>query len=376
MKIYALGLVALVALVTSCRTPKKEVPLYIGTYSVENSEGIYRYLFNPETGDLSYSNVTPNLENPSFITISPNKKNLYAVSEVDNYNHLDSGSVTAYKIETDGSLTKLNQVATLGNHPCHVSVSPDGKTVVASNYTSGSLSIYKVKTDGLLEDSPQLIQHIGSGPDSTRQQGPHAHSSQFSFDGAEIMTADLGLDKLFFYTYDSDSAKYVPAEQPYVEVAGGAGPRHFAYTQKGEYIYLMTEMASAVNVLKKEGDNYVVIQAVSSLPTDFDGIKAGADIHLSPDNRFVYCSNRGLNTIAVFERDESTGKITLIQNESVQGDWPRNFALSPDGKYLLVANQRSNNVTVFTRDEVTGKLTFTGKNYEIPSPVCLQFFTK
>ncbi|WP_163707514.1 lactonase family protein [Mangrovibacterium lignilyticum] len=376
MKIYALAAVFLVTLLSACQSGSKKVALYVGTYSVENSEGIYRYQFDTVTGDLIEENVTPNLENPSFITISPDQKYLYAVSEVDNYNHLDSGSVTAYRIEKDGSLTKLNQVATLGNHPCHVAVSPDGKAVVASNYTSGSISIYEVNNDGSLEDHPQLIQHEGTGPDTVRQQGPHAHSSQFSADGSSLITADLGIDKLLFCVYNSDSAKYVPAEQPFVEMAPGAGPRHFAYTADSEYIYVMTEMASSVSVLKKVGDGYQLIQSESSLPADFTGTKAGADVHLSPDERFVYCSNRGLNSIAVFERNVEDGTVKLIQNESVQGQWPRNFALSPDGKFLLVANQHSDNVTIFSRNEATGLITFTGKSFDIPSPVCLKFLVQ
>jgi 6-phosphogluconolactonase len=190
------------------------------------------------------------------------------------------------------------------------------------------------------------------------------------------MTADLGLDKLFFYVYDADSMKYVPAGQPDVEMAPGAGPRHFAYTSDEQFIYVMDEMASTVSTLKKGDAGYELIQSVSSLPADFDGTKAGADIHLSPDERFVYGSNRGENAIAVFERNMEDGTLKLIQNEPVQGNWPRNFTISPDGKFVLVANQYSHNITVFTRDEQTGRLTYTGKSYDIPSPVCLKFFTE
>ena len=374
MKIYSAILLALVAFMVACQPQAKEISLYVGTYSVENSKGIYQYGYHPETGDLTYKQVTPNLENPSFISISPDKRFLYAVSEVNDYHHLDSGSVTAYRIEPDGSLTRLNEVATLGNHPCHVTVSPDGKTVVASNYTSGSISIYQVKEDGSLVDRPQLIQHKGTGPDSARQEGPHAHSSQFTADGKTLITADLGIDKLLLCTYSADSGKYVPAAQSAIAIAPGSGPRHFDFTDDGKFIYLMTEMASMVNVIQKTDSGYVVVQHVSSLPEGYNGVKAGADIHLSPDGRFVYASNRGHNSIAVFQRNAGNGQIKLIQNEPVKGDWPRNFALSPDGKFLLVANQRSNNVTVFAIDDETGKLNFTGKNYEIPSPVCLQFF--
>lgn len=376
MKISVFAFSLLLAVFVACKPESKLLTLYVGTYSVENSEGIYAYTFNSETGEMTFKDVTENKANPSFICISPDQKYLYAVSEVKDFNNLDSGSVTSYRIENDGKLSKLNQVATLGNHPCHVCLSPDGKTLVASNYTSGSISIYTVAVDGSLAETPQLIQHYGFGPDTVRQQGPHAHSSQFNGDGSLLMTADLGLDKLLFYSYNADSMEYVPAAQPYVEMPAASGPRHFAYTKDEQFIYVMTEMASKVTTLEKMNGNYEVIQSVSSLPADFDGTKAGADIHISPDERFVYCSNRGLNSVAVFERNINDGTLSLIQNEPVQGSWPRNFALSPDGKFVLVANQNSNNVAVFTRDEQTGRLSFTGKSYDIPSPVCLKFFTK
>lgn len=372
MKNYSFFILVALTLLAACRTPKNELSLYIGTYTVEGSEGIYRYTFNTETGDLTPAPVTGNKENPSYLSISPDKKYLYAVSEVNDYNHQDSGSVTAYKIEPDGSLTKLNQVATFGNHPCHVCVAPDGKTVVASNYTSGSISIYQVNADGSLGDMPQLIQHEGFGPDTARQQGPHAHSSQFTADGKALLTADLGLDKVLLTTWSADSGNYVPAAQPFIAMSPGTGPRHFDFTADGRFLYVMTEMASTVSVVEKTDSAWIVIQEIPSLPEGY-AIKAGADIHLSPDGRFVYCSNRGHNSIAVFSRDVASGKLSLLQNEPVQGDWPRNFTLSPNGKFLLVANQRSNNITVFSVDPENGTLSFTGKNYALPSPVCLQF---
>jgi 6-phosphogluconolactonase len=352
---------------------EKQESLYVGTYSVQGSEGIYEYDFNIETGELTKNGVTPNNANPSFICISPNQKFLYAVSEINNYNQMDSGSITAYKIENNGLLNKINQVATLGNHPCHVSISSNSKNVVASNYTSGSISIYCVNSDGSLNEKPQLIQHYGSGPDTTRQKGPHAHSSQFFGQSSTIITADLGVDKLFFYTYDDDSMKYVKAMQPYVEISPGAGPRHFTYTKDKQYIYVMNEMASSVSVLRKKDDEFNVIQTISSLPVGFLGENKAADIHISSDERFIYCSNRGHNSIAVFKRNMEDGSLILIQNESVRGDWPRNFTLSPKGKYILVANQNSNNIVVLIRNKESGKLSFSGKSYDIPSPVCLKF---
>jgi 6-phosphogluconolactonase len=361
--------IGLISILFSSCAQKKEYLLYIGTYSDNNSEGIYCYQFSEETGELVPVSATPNQENPSFLAISPDNKYLYAVSEVKESPGIDSGSVTAYRILDSGQLEKINREATKGYHPCHVAVSPDGKFVVASNYTSGSLSFYRVGEDGALEASFQQIQHEGSGPDKKRQQSPHAHSSLFTKDGKTLISADLGTDKIDFYQQGSNGNFEHAAS---VSMEPASGPRHFDFSPDVEFIYVMNEMSSTVTVLKKDGNEYQIIETVSSLPAGYDGVKAGADIHLSSDGRFVYCSNRGHNSIAVFQRADD-GKITLLENEAVQGDWPRNFAMSPDGGFLLVANQRSNNVTVFKIDPNTGELDFTGKTIDVPNPVCLTF---
>jgi 6-phosphogluconolactonase len=359
----------------SCN-PEKQYLLYIGTYTDKDSEGIYCYRYNPENGDLVLKNVTPNKENPSFLAIHPGGKFLYTVSEVNDYQKMDSGSVTAYRITENGELKKINQEATKGNHPCHIEISPDGKTAVAANYTSGSISIYNIREDGGLNEVKQLIRHVGQGPDSTRQQGPHAHSTLFTKDGQLLVTADLGTDRIDFYTRTDSDQTFLPAPQGPVAMSSGFGPRHFDFSPDGSFIYVMNEMGSAVTVLQKTDGAFCTLETVSSLPHDYTGKSFGADIHLSPDGRFVYCSNRGHNSIAVFSRDEQSGTITLIQNEPVQGNWPRNFAIDPDGNFLLVANQRSNNVTLFAIDKETGKLSYANQNRHIPSPVCLKFLVK
>lgn len=374
MKNIFLPIFMIVLALSSC-TSKKETLMYVGTYTDQGSEGIYCYRFDDETGTLTSKFVTPNMENPSFLAISPSQKYLYAVSEVKESPGIDSGSVTAYRINPAGELEKINQKATKGYHPCHVTVSPDGKLVVAANYTSGSLSFYHVELDGGLSDSFQLIQHEGNGPDSTRQEGPHAHSSLFSLDGSTLISADLGTDEINFYTYDQSSDQFVAADQALLAMTPGSGPRHFDFSPDGEFIYVVSELNSNVTVLQKNGTTYKSIESVSALPADFSGDSYGADIHVSKDGRFVYSSNRGDNSIAVFERADN-GTIRLIENESVQGDWPRNFAISPSGKYLLVANKKSNNITLFNVDQESGKLSYSGKSLEVPNPVCLKFLTR
>lgn len=366
--------IAIAVLFLSCKR-EKQYFLYIGTYTDGESEGIYCYNYNPESGGLVLKNVTPNKENPSFLAIHPNGQFLYAVSETNDYQKKDSGSVTAYRITGDGGLEKLNQEATKGSHPCHITVSPDGTTAVASNYTSGSISVYQVRKDGRLSETEQLIRHIGQGPDSARQRGPHAHSSLFTKDGSFLVTADLGTDQIDFYSRSSENNEYVPVQKS-VPMPPGFGPRHFDFSPDRQFIYVMNEMGSAVGVLQQDDGIFRLIETVSSLPEGYTGENSGADIHLSRDGRFVYCSNRGHNSIAVFSRDEESGKINLIQNEPVQGNWPRNFVIDPDGNYLLVANQKSNNVTLFSINRKTGMLSYENQNEHIPSPVCLKFLVR
>lgn len=374
MKNSLLFIVLITISLVSCNSPK-ETLLYVGTYTGGDSEGIYCYGFDSKTGQLTSKFVTPNRENPSFLALSPDQNYLYAVSEVKESPQIDRGSVTAYRIGKSGELEKLNQKATKGYHPCHVTVSPDGRFVVASNYSSGSLSFFRVENDGRLSDSFQQIQHVGSGKDSIRQTAPYAHSALFDSSGELLISADLGTDKLEFYRYDKGVGQFEPAEQAYVAMTPGAGPRHFAFAPDGQFIYVMNELNSEVSVLAKDGETFERIQSVSALPEGFEGISYGADIHVSADGRFVYSSNRGHNSIAVFSRNDD-GTLKLQETEPVQGDWPRNFALSPDGRFLLVANQKSHNVSVFQVDQSTGALSYTGQNLEIPEPVCLTFLAK
>ena len=374
MKKIGLFITLTTIILVSC-SPEKETLLYVGTYTEGDSEGIYCYQFDEKSGELTLKLISPNRENPSFLAISPDRAHLYAVSEVKQSPDIDSGSVTAYRIKSSGELEKINQEATRGYHPCHVEVSPNGKFVVASNYSSGSLSFYRVEDDGGLSNSFQQIQHTGSGPDSSRQSQPHAHSALFDFSGDWLVSADLGNDKLEFYQYDEASGRFKEADTPFIAMTPGAGPRHFAFSPDGQFIYVMNELNSQVSVLKKQGERFELLESVSALPDDFEGKNSGADIHVSADGRFVYSSNRGHNSIAVFSRS-ATGSIRLLETVPVEGDWPRNFSISPEGNYLLVANQHSNNITLFEIDNETGKLSYTGQSLEVPDPVCLKFLVR
>ena len=341
----------------------KTYTLFVGTYTENGSEGIYRYSFNANTGELTHKKLAALMGNPSFLKISPNKKYLYAVEETDTYEG-SNGAVVAFEILTD-SLKKINNDKTLGAHPCHIGITADGKFLATSNYTGGSVAIFKLGVKGDLMPNPQFIDH--KVLDTTRTS--HAHSAQFTKD--ELFVADLGLDAVKRYSLEGDN--FVPSVQPSMEMTPKAGPRHFTFGQDGKFLYVINELNSTITVLERKADySYTELETLSALASDFDGESYCADIHLSKDGKFLYGSNRGENTIVIFKVDQANGKLNLVGRESVKGDWPRNFGLDPSGNFLLVANQRSNNITVYRRNADDGTLSFL-YDLELPSPVCLEF---
>ena len=358
------------------RVPAREIHLYIGTYTDGESKGIYHYLFDTETGKLKVLSVANDIKNPSFLKISPNRKYLYSVAEGDSFNDIRGGGVAAYQIGREGVLSKINDALSLGAYPCHITVSPDSRKVVASNYGGGSLAVYDIMKSGGISSIRQLIQHEGSGADLKRQASAHTHSARFDKTGKKLYSADLGIDKLLVYRYNNDSLLFYPDKQPFVRMEPGAGPRHFVFDRKQDFIYVINELNSTVSVLKKTKSGIHKIQDISTLPAGYEGTSYCADIHLSADGRYVYGSNRGHNSICIFRRDSKSGMLTFLGTEPVRGDWPRNFAIAPGGNFLLVANQKSHNITVFNIDKTTGMLQFSGVEMQLPSPVCLEFLPR
>jgi 6-phosphogluconolactonase len=351
---------------------KKRI-LYVGTYTEGVANGIFIYSFNDRSGKLKDLKMPVLANNPSFLTISPDKKYLYAVSEVDIPERNHSGGVSSFGIDISGKLTLLNQVMTNGPNPCHVAISPDGKKLVSSNYSGGNLSFFNVLPDGSLSEMVQRIQHTGSGPFPGRQTEPHAHSAKFDPIGKFLYAADLGTDEFKIYNAVVGDVPFSPGSQPFVKLPPGSGPRHFDFSPDGSYIYLINELNSTITVLMRYGNVWKAVQTIKTLPKEFKGENWCADVHVSADGRFVYGSNRGHNSIAVFKRDQVSGKLEMVQTVSVEGNWPRNFTLDPSGQFLLVANQKSNDITVFRIDEIAGTLKFTGIKVPNESPVCLQF---
>ncbi|WP_273273129.1 lactonase family protein [Maribacter polysiphoniae] len=365
MKKYYVLLLSTFLFLFGCKNEqtRKTHTLFVGTYTENGSEGIYSYHFDPNTGELGHKKLAAEIGNPSFVKVSLDKKYLYTVEETDRYEN-SSGGVAAFRIDGD-SLLKINSDATVGAHPCHIGLSKDGHFLAASSYTGGSLTIFGLDDKGALRPNPQFIDHKVLDTLKTS----HVHSAQFTEDG--LFVADLGLDAVKRYQWVGN--EFVPAEQPSLDMASKAGPRHFTFGQGGQYLYVINELNSTITALqRKEDGTYQEVESLSTLAKDFTGESFCADIHLSSDGQFLYGSNRGENTIVIFKVDQTTGKLSLVGRESVKGDWPRNFALDPSGDFLLVANQRSNNIVVFKRDKTEGTLQFL-HDYELSSPVCLEF---
>lgn len=334
----------------------QNTPLYIGTYTSGDSEGIYKIQFNTETGELSNQTLAINIDNPSFLSYSPDRKYLYST------NGTDSGFLSSYKINKNGSLTLLTRMSSQGEGPCHIAVNKSGTKVVVSNYRGGSVSIYPVNKDGSLGEASQVFNH------NSESEKSHAHSAQFFND--DLFVADLGRNAL--YQYKLEDINYKIKSSAIVKMEGNPGPRHFSVSANGEFIYIINEYGSSITSVKKTDNGFEKIDEDSTLNVNYEGNNSCADIHLSKDERFLYGSNRGENSIAVFKRNLKTGTLDKIQNISVHGDWPRNFTLDPTGKFLLVANKKSNNISVFKIDNKTGKLSFLN-SIDSPSPVCLLF---
>lgn len=351
----------------------RELTLYVGTYTSGASEGIYVYRMNSDTGELKmFSSIKS--ENPSFLTLDRSRRFLYAVNEVPEFEGKPGGAVSAYAIEANGKLRFLNQQPSHGADPCHLSVDNGRKNLFVANYTGGNLALLPIGSDGRLGPMADLKQHEGAGP-KQQQNGPHAHCIILDRDQRYALAADLGIDKVMIYRFEPATRKLRPGKQPSASLQAGAGPRHLTLHPNGRYLYVINELDSTMTTMKfnATAGTLTTIDTVSTLPAGYSEASYCADVHVSPTGRFLYGSNRGHNSIVVFAIDQRTGKPTLVEHVSTQGNWPRNFVIDPTGRFLLVANQRSDNVVIFRIDARTGRLTSSGHVRQIPVPVCLKF---
>jgi len=350
----------------------QDVHLFIGTYTGTGSKGIYVYRFNTSTGKATWVSNTDSLVNPSFLSTSANGKFLYSVSESGGK---FPGKINAFSFDKKkGQLTFINAQTSGGDNPCYVSITKDGKWVAVGNYSGGNLSVFKTNTNGSLKPSAQFIQHRGIGPNTGRQEQAHVHSTVFSPDEKYLFVPDLGIDKVMVYKFNgSSNLPLEPATVPYVETQPGSGPRHFTFHPNKRFAYLIQELTGQVEVFKYDKGSLTSVQLIATHGIDFKGQPGSADIHLSPDGKFLYASNRGEeNNIAIFAVNQSTGMLEAKGYQSTLGRKPRNFCIDPTGNFLLVANQDSGNIVIFKRDQETGMLSPTGEEIKIPKPVCLQ----
>jgi 6-phosphogluconolactonase len=357
--------------------------MYVGTYTTNmgfvdgKAEGIYLYQMEASSGDLSLIGVTKGIANPSYLVFHPNKRYMYAVNELNDYAGQPGGSVSAFSIDPQtGSLTLLNQQPTGGTSPCYVSIDHSGKYVLVANYGSGSFSVFPLGNDGKLGEATDHHQDAGTGLDPQRQEGPHAHSIRPDPANRFAIAADLGIDQLEVFSLDLEHGKILPRTPLGVAVKAGSGPRHLDFHPSGKFAYLINELNATVIVFgydQAKGSLHE-LQTISTLPPDFQGHNQCADIHVHPSGRFVYGSNRGHDSIVVYQVDQNTGFLNYLGNEPTKGKTPRNFVLDPGGSFLFVANQDSSTIVTFRIDPDTGKLNATGKVTESPSPVCLKFY--
>jgi 6-phosphogluconolactonase len=377
----ALFLLALTAASSQKRTPNKPYLVYVGTYTDKTqSKGIYAYTFDPGTGKLTSLGVAAESEDPSFLAVHPSGKYLYAVNEIDHFGAQKSGAVSAFSIDPKtGKLTLLNQAATQGGAPCHVSLDKTGRNALVANYGGGSVAVFPIRDDGSLGPASAFVQHSGSSVDKDRQESPHAHWIGTSPDNRFALAADLGLDEILVYRFNASKGTLTPNNPPYAKLNPGSGPRHVAFPPKGRFAYVLAEMENSVTAFAYEASNSSLsplqtVSALTSLRKDYKGPKEAAEIAVHPSGKFLYASNRaGIDTISTFSIDPAKGTLKLKNEYPTMGQTPRNFAIDPTGKFLLAANQESNNIVTFRIDSTTGALTPTGDIVEVPAPVCIAF---
>lgn len=350
--------------------PRSDLFAYVGTYSPAVRPGIFAYRMNAETGALTPAGSVSGIDNPSFLALDSRRARLYAVNEVG------AASVSAFAIDRrTGALSPLGSQRLRGSGPAHLSLDAAGRHLLVANYGSGSVEMLGIRDDGRPGPLTDFVQHLGKGPNPSRQEGPHAHCIVPDPADRFALSCDLGLDRVLVYRLDRKNGKLIPNDPPSASVKPGAGPRHLAFGANGRRVYVVNELDSTITAFDYDPSKGTLhpCQTVSTLPDGFSGPNSGADIHVSPFGRSLYSSNRGHDSIAIFRIAPSTGELTPAGHTPTGGRTPRNFALDPQGHFLLAANQDSDNIVVFRIDAGAGKLTPTDHRIEVPRPACVKF---
>lgn len=356
--------------------PAREHLVYFGTYTGAKSKGIYVARFDDQTGRLTAPELAVETKSPSFLALHPKGQVLYAVGEATSVGETRQGAVTAFTIEPrTGRLTELNRQPSGGAGPCHLTLDAKRGLLFTANYGSGSVGALPIRADGTLDAPVSVAQHAGASVNSQRQEGPHAHCVNLDPQNKFLLVCDLGLDKLMVYRLGEGAAALTPNDPPFTAVAPGAGPRHLAFQPNGKFIHVLNELNSTITTFEynKQHGTLREGQTVSTLPAGYSGSTSCAEIEVHPSGKFVYASNRGHDSLAVFAADKRTGLLSPVEHEPTQGKTPRHFTLDPTGRWLLAENQGSDSVVVFRVNATTGALEPTGQTVEVPSPVCAVF---
>ena len=352
--------------------------VYVGTYTEKQSKGIYAFRFDPASGEASAVELVAETANPSFLALDQSGSYLYAVNELDTFDGKMTGAVTAYEVNREtAKLNQLQQVSSAGAGPAHISLDRSGRYILVANYGAGNVAVFPIEKDGRLGARTAFEQHVGSSVNKDRQSSPHAHQIDASPDDRFVFVADLGIDELVVYRFDDKTGALSPNPIPYAKVAPGAGPRHFATSPSGKFVYLVNEMSSTVEVFAFDGATGKLTpkQSISTLPKDFHGENTTAEIATDRSGRFLYVSNRGDDSIAVFAIHPQDGKLSFVERVPTGGKTPRHFALDPTGKWLFAANQDSDTIRIFAVDAESGRLKPTPHSIQVPSPVNVVFRT-
>ncbi|MEI8194793.1 MAG: lactonase family protein [Phycisphaerae bacterium] len=355
--------------------PAKPVLIYVGTYTSPEEKGIELLRLDPISGTLTPLGLAAEIPSPSFLTLSPDRKYLFAVSEAP-HGPARHGLAAGFSIEPGtGKLTPLNTTDSTGTDPCHLTLDSAGRHLFVANYSSGSIAVLPVDVTGHLGAPTATIQHpTPAHPPTARQKGPHAHGVSFDPTQRLLLVPDLGLDQVLLYDYHAPQGTLTAATPPAITLPPGTGPRHVAFDPTGRFLYVIGELASTITSFAYDSAlpaHFRTIQSISLLPSGTTQSNSAAEIVVHPSGRFLFASNRGHDSIAVFTRDATTGRLTAAGHFPTHGKTPRHFMIDPTGTLLLVANQDSNNITVFRIDPVSGVLTYTGVEAKIHAPVCL-----
>jgi 6-phosphogluconolactonase len=378
-----LGILASVALAPGAPGADKparggEYIVYVGGNTRTKNKGITAYRFSPSTGKATFIGLVAETPYPSWITAHPNLQYLYAANENEFKPERGKPSnIAAFAMDRKtGQLTLLNRASAVGQGPCHLSIDKTGKSLFLANYGSGSVAVLPIQPDGRLGEATAFVQHQGSSVNPQRQAGPHAHCIFPSPDNRFVLAADLGLDELLVYRFDAAQGKITPNDPPFAKVSPGSGPRHFAFSPNGRFVYVNNEMGNTVTVFSYQASKGALaeLQTISTLPKDFSGRSTTAEVQVAGSGKFLYVSNRGHDSIAIFAIDSSKGTLTFLETVPTQGKTPRHFTFDPTGQYLFAANQDTHNIVIFRVDTKTGKLTPAGQVLEdSPESTCVLF---